>query len=103
VRDAGIVDDDVEHAVAPEGRLDHRAHRCVLRHVDVDRDRCAAGRLDRSGNVMCGVCADVGDDNFRATLGEQPGDAFAETAAGARDDGDAILKLGHSVLLLPGT
>ena len=42
---------------------------------------------------------DVGHDHFGAFLDVGRCDAFAEAAAGARDDGNFVFQLGHACLL----
>jgi hypothetical protein len=92
VGDGGVVDHDVYGAELVQAG----SHRVVdigaAGHVGL---HCQGGGADFGCHAVGGLLVDVGNDDAGAFLGVQLDDAFAETAASARDDGDLALQLTH--------
>jgi hypothetical protein len=92
---AGVVDDDVEPSVVPDGGVDEALGLCRVRDVCLHVDGVGelAGqlqaRLDRRGGV---------DDDAGAEFGEPGGDGGPDAARRTRDERDASLQvLAHGV------
>src|SRR3712207_8401522 len=68
VRDAGIVDHDVDPAMRIECGLHHRLDVGAFRDVALDMDRLAALLGDDVGDAFGAVAVDVADDDLRAFL-----------------------------------
>lgn len=96
---AGIGDDDVDAAEVREGLGEERGDLRDFGDVGLDGDRFAAVGFNLRDNFV-GRCRAVGvvDDNGGAAFAELDGDACAETAAGAGDQGDAAVEAGVGVL-----
>ncbi|KAG0929267.1 hypothetical protein G6F31_017415 [Rhizopus arrhizus] len=94
VGDGGVVDDDVDRAELFLADAHHVVDVGAVGHVGLHGQRSGA---DFGLHAVGGFLIDVGDDNFRAFLGVQLDDAFAETTAAARDDSNLALQLTHDL------
>ncbi|MNT39744.1 hypothetical protein D3C72_1760160 [compost metagenome] len=90
--DGGVVDHDVYRPELLQTRAHHVVDVGTAGHVGLHGQR---GRAHFAGHAVGGFLVDVGDDDLGAFLGVQLDNAFAETAAPARDDGDLTLQLTH--------
>ena len=98
--DAGIVDEDVDAAPARLGGLDHRDHLVIVGDAAAVRYRLAARGLDlrdhrERGVRMAGAvagAAEIVDHHLRPAPRELEGIGTAQPAAGAGDDGNAIVE-----------
>ena len=86
--DAGIVDHDVDMAVAIERRRDQLRHVAVARDIgtEIGRAALALRTVDFFRDARAALVVDVVDDELRAFLGEALGDRLAEARAAAGDD-----------------
>src|SRR6266851_9442571 len=88
MRDAGIVDHDIELREARDAGIDQFLDLVVLGDVaaDIDRAALAVRLLDLGCHALAAGIVDIVDDDLRPLLGETLGDALAETRAAAGDD-----------------
>jgi hypothetical protein len=92
--DGGVVDEHVDAPEGAEGLVDESA--AVVGLGDVGRDGEPVLRLGAEGE--CGVAERVGSspgEDDGAALGEALGDGQSDARAGAGDDGDDGVIVGH--------
>ena len=91
---AGIVDQDIDAAEMRDRLRDQIGRALARRDVGLAGDSLAAGRPDRLGDRFGGLpVAVVVADDIGAGLAEAPGDAGADAAARAGDDGGVAGKV----------
>src|SRR5262249_10547767 len=95
VRDAGIVDDDIEATKGFGRRAHHRIYIGLLRHVAGDRDHAAT---EAGGELAHALAVDVGRNDARALQYETLGDGAPEPRRGPRHDRDLVLELHDAAL-----
>jgi hypothetical protein len=93
LRNPRIVDQDVDRPELARRRLEERGHRSLVAHVALPRPRppAVAPRVVHE----CGgerLRASIRDRDGGAALGKKVGDAAADAARSAGDDGDAALQ-----------
>ena len=77
MRQAGVVDDQVDPAEGEHGRAERRGHRVLVGHVGGDRRR-HVGAADLGGGGLRLLQVEVGDDDAGALGGEPVGDRLAD-------------------------
>ena len=87
VADAGVVEEDVELAVARFSGGDHRFAICGERHIRANISRGSAARDDLSDTGFAAGVVDIDDDHGRALRREALRGLVADAAAGAGDEG----------------
>ena len=92
-RDASVVVEDVDAAVARRRFLVHAPHALGVRDVDLHCECVARVRCGLLGRVA----VDVGDADLRTLLGEEVRGVGSHAAAGAGDDADLAREPVHSV------
>jgi hypothetical protein len=99
VRDAGIVDHDVEPPEAVDGGFDHRAHVGSACDVGAMEDRAVRAEAvsDRLCHAPAASLVEVIDDDAGTFLGKPQGNTLAE--AGARPGHDRHLVLQPHLIL----
>jgi len=88
LRDAGIVDDDVEAAQFLLGKRHGGAHLIELRHVGNEGDGAAAQRAHFGGSRVQLVLVQIHQRDIGTILGQAQGDRLADTLRGTRDQRD---------------
>src|SRR5262249_27715010 len=101
VREAGVVDEDVETTEARRRLRDHRLHVARARDVGADEASRAALLGDRRGNAAAFRLVHVGDHHTRTLAREARRDRLAEPRAAAGDDGDLSVE-SHARTPTPG-
>ena len=92
--DAGVVHQDVDRPERARHALEQRGHGRLARDVALPRPRAAAAGLDGCDHVGRRVRPlFVGDADSRAAFRQQFGDAAADAARAAGDDGDTAGEL----------
>ena len=94
IKDAGVVDEDVDATEFFENRSHHRLDRGAFAHVEPDRHRLAA---EIGGDRLGLSRLNVGDDHMRALGGIGAYDRLADAARAAGDDGDLVFELHRSL------
>ena len=88
-RVAGIVDNDVDLAVAKlGGATDQRGNVVAVQHITSDGDGLATRRGDSVGDGLALAGVNVGDNHLGAFFGEETGGLGADALTAASDDGD---------------
>ena len=93
MRDAGIIDPDVEPAEPFDGGGGQGRDVGILGNVSVLEKSNATGRLDLADHAPAAFLVDVAHHHPRALGGEQFGDAFAEAGPRSSDDGSSVPEL----------
>ncbi len=71
-----------------------------VRYVRGQTDHIGARRGQRFDDIAYGIAVDIGEHEFHAELCALLREGAAQTAGGARDDGDFVLEIFHLVLPL---
>lgn len=101
VRDAGIIDEDVEAIAAELGqhlpeRIDELRERGTVSRIERQGSGAASHRFGEGDHAIgFALVGPVGDDHVEPTLGEILGGVAAQAAAAARDEGDTG-RFGHA-------
>ena len=90
-RDSGIVYQHVQRAVAGHNVLYHIFPQGLIGHILEPRLCLAAIGIDLFSYSLCSLDIDVGNDHHSTLFGKAPGSGFADTGAGAGDQGNFIL------------
>jgi hypothetical protein len=90
-RDPGIVYQHVQRAVAGHNVLYHMIPQGLVGHILQPRLCLTATGIDLLSDSLCSQDIDVGNDHHSALFGKTPGRGFADTGAGAGDQGNFIL------------
>src|ERR1700722_18380440 len=86
--DAGVVDEQRDRAELFRGSFDDAFDVAAFRHVACDSKRAASGRFDFARDLIELGFVARGESDSGAFGGEAQGDAFANAAARAGDQGD---------------